>query len=34
MEDSFRRWNTPRGEVNLAVVTALKTWTDKVRHVP
>ena len=34
VEDSFRRWNGPGGEVNLAVVTALKTWTEKVRHGP
>lgn len=32
IEDSFRRWNTPRGEVNLAVITAVKAWMDKVRH--
>jgi alpha-beta hydrolase superfamily lysophospholipase len=32
IEDSFRRWTTPVAEVNAGVITALKTWTDKVRH--
>ena len=32
IEDSYRRWTTPRGEVNDTVITVLKMWTERMRH--
>jgi hypothetical protein len=32
VKESFQRSSRPSGEINGAVVSALKTWTEKVRH--